>query len=153
MNLVEQIQSLIAGAPDIESQMSVAAIAPTLQRLAQTLPRQAYYICQSPQGDWVTTILQHRQKVELEIKVIYAFNSVEDIDQVDRGARLGNVAVEIPIIHLLFEILALPEIDRVIFFNNSQNLNSGQEISREEIESSIIKNLHQQSSTLPPDVC
>ena len=150
MNLVEQIQSLIAGAPDLESQMSVAAIAPTLQRLAQTLPRQAYYICQSPQNEWVTTILQHRQQVELEIRVIYAFSSIKDID---RDARLGNVAIEIPIIHLLFEILALPEIDRVIFLNNSQNLNSGQEISRQDLESTIIKDLQQQSPILPPDVC
>ena len=153
MSLTEQIQSLIAGAPDFESQMSVAAIAPTLQRIAQTLPRQTYYICQSAEGDWVTTVLRHRQQLELEIKVIYAFNCVEDIDKLDLGAGLGHVAIEIPIIHLLFEIIALPEVDRLIFLNNSQNLNVGQEVCRQDLETSMIKDLQQQSPSLPPDVC
>ena len=58
-----------------------------------------------------------------------------------------------PIIHLLFEILSMSEIDRVIFLNNSQNLNLGQEISRQDLEASIIKDLQQTPSSLPPDVC
>ena len=153
MNLIEQIQALIAGAPDLESQMSVAAIAPTLQRIAETLPHQAYYIRQSSQGEWVVNVLSHRQS-KLEVKVIYAFNTIEDIRKVDESPASEDLGIKLPIIHLLFEILSMSEIDRVIFLNNSQNLNLGQEISRQDLEASIIKDLQQQPpSSLPPDVC
>lgn len=158
MNLIEQIQALIAGAPDIESQMSVAAIAPTLQRIAETLPLSAYYIRQSSQGEWVVNVLSHRQS-KLEVKVIYAFNTIEDISKIDESPKSEDLGIKMPIIHLLFEILSMYEIDRVIFLNNSQNLNLGQEISRQDLEASIIKDLQQQTpsaqlpSSLPPDVC
>ena len=155
MNLDQQVQSLIEGAPDFESQMSVAAIAPTLQQVAQSLPRQAYYIRQSPQGEWAVTILRHRQQPNLEIRVIYAFNNIQDISKFGDRQPGAEVAVEVPVIYLLFEVLAIPTIDRVIFLNNSQNLDLGQEISRSELEDSIAKDLHQRStpSSLPPDVC
>lgn len=155
MNLDRQIQSLIDGAPDFESQMSVAAIAPTLQQVAQSLPRQAYYICQSPQGEWAITTLRHRQQPNLEIRVVYAFNSLQDVAKFGERQLGANVAVEIPVIYLLFEMLAMPTIDRVIFLTNSQNLDVGKEISRSYLEESIAKDLHQQSTptTLPPDVC
>ena len=159
MNLAEQIQSLIDGAPDLESQLSVAAIAPTLQQVAQSLPRQAYYIRQSPQGEWAMTTLRHRQQPDLEIRVIYAFNNIQDIAKFGERQPDAAVAMEIPVIYLLFEVLAIPQIDRVIFLTNSQDLNSGQEISRSYLEASIAKNLPrqtppaQQRSSLPPDVC
>jgi hypothetical protein len=159
MNLAEQIQSLIDGAPDLESQLSVAAIAPTLQQVAQSLPRQAYYIRQSPQGEWAMTTLRHRQQPDLEIRVIYAFNQIQDIAKFGERQPGADVAMEIPVIYLLFEVLAMPQIDRVIFLTNSQDLNSGQEISRGYLEESIAKNLQgqtppaQQRSSLPPDVC
>jgi hypothetical protein len=155
MNLERQIQSLIDGAPDLESQMSVAVIAPMLQEVAQSLPRQAYYICQSPQGEWAMTTLRHRQQPNLEIRVVYAFNSLQDIAKFGEHQLGANMAVEIPVIYLLFEMLAIPTIDRLIFLNNSQNLDVGQEISRRELEESIARGLQQQSTppTLPPDVC
>ncbi len=155
MNLDRQIQSLIDDAPDFESQMSVAAIAPTLQQVAQSLTRQAYYICQSPQGEWAITTLRHRQQPNLEIRVVYAFNNLQDVAKFGERQLGANVAVEIPVIYLLFEMLAMPTIDRVIFLTNSQNLDVGKEISRSYLEESIAKDLHQQSTptTLPPDVC
>ena len=62
MTLDQQIQSLIDGAPDVESRISVMAIAPILQQVAATLPHLEYYICQSPQGERVITTLRHRQQ-------------------------------------------------------------------------------------------
>jgi hypothetical protein len=159
MNLAKQVQSLIDGAPDLESQMSVAAIAPVLQQAAQKLPSLAYYVRQSPQGEWMLVTLQHRQQPKLEIRVVYAFSRVEDIAKFDDGKPSNDIAVEIPAIHLLFEMLAMPEIDRVIFLNNSSNLNSGQEITRKSLEESIAKTFQRQTppaqpgSSLPPDVC
>ena len=175
MNLDKQIQALIDGAPDVESRMSVMAIAPILQQVAATLPHLEYYICQSPQGEWAITTLRHRQQLNLEIKVIYAFTKIQDISVVDREALNLGIAVKMPIVQLLFDLLACPEIDRIVFFNDSQHLvgtaallaqplpqqkeHLGQEISRQDLENSIVMELQQratpaqQTSSLPPDVC
>jgi hypothetical protein len=162
MNLEEQVQKLIDGAPDVESRMSVMAIAPILQQVAATLPQTTYYICQSQQGESVITTLRHHRQPDLEIKVIYAFIQAEDISKFDRGSLAAQSVVEVPVIQLLFYLLAFPEVDRVVFLNNSQNLDIGKEISRQSLEDSIFQGkgfaneqkLQQAPKTqLPPDVC
>jgi hypothetical protein len=154
MNLDEQVKKLIDGAPDIESRKSVKEIAPILQQAAETLPQTTYYICQSPQGESVITTLRHHRQPELEIKVIYAFLNTEDISRFDGGSLVNESAVEVPVIQLLFYLLAFPEIDRLVFLNNSQNLDLGKEISRQSLEDSIEQRLQQApKSQLPPDVC
>jgi hypothetical protein len=154
MNLDEQVQKLIDGAPDAESRISVMAIAPILQQVAATLPQTTYYICQSQQGESVITTLRHNRQPNLEIKVIYAFIRTEDIVGFDGGALATQSAVEVPVIQLLFYLLAFPEIDRVVFLNNSQNLDIGKEISRQSLEDSIEQKLQQApKSQLPPDIC
>jgi hypothetical protein len=154
MNLDEQVQKLIDGAPDLESRMSVMAIAPILQQAAATLPQTTYYICQSPQGEWVITTLSSKRKPNLDVRVIYAFVRVEDVQEFDNGSLANSLAIEVPVIQLLFYLLAFPEIDRLVFLNNSQNLDIGKEISRQSLEDSIAKQLNQApASPLPPDVC
>jgi hypothetical protein len=154
MNLEQQLQALIDGAPDDASRKSVAEIAPILQQLAETLPQTTYYICQSPQGEWVVTTLQHQQKPKLEISVIYAFIRVEDVSEFNGGALANSLAIEVPIIQLLFYLLAFSELDRIVFLNDSQNLDRGQEISRDELEAAIAKQVKSNAgSGLPPDVC
>jgi hypothetical protein len=154
MNLAEQVTKLIDGAPDAESRKSVREIAPILQQVAENLPQTTYYICQSQQGESVITVLKHNRQPELEISVIYAFMNTEDISKFDSGSLINQSAVEVPVIQLLFYLLAFPEIDRVIFLNNSQNLDIGKEISRQSLEDSIEQKLQQApKSQLPPDVC
>ena len=93
------------------------------------------------------------------IQVIYAFIRIEDISVVDRAASSLGVAVKMPIVQVLFDLLAFAEIDRVIFLNDSQHLDRGQEISRQDLERSIVQEIQQranpsqQTSSLPPDVC
>jgi hypothetical protein len=155
MNVDRQIQALIEDAPDIESQMSVAAIAPVLQELATSLPLTEYYICQSLAGEWEISTLRHRQQPDLEIQAIYAFAQIEDIANVNRGELKSESAVEVPIVQLLFQMLAIPTLDRLIFFNNSQRLDRAQEIHRSQLLSLIadrLKSIDTRSS-LPPDVC
>jgi hypothetical protein len=154
MNLAAQVQKLIDGAPDVESRASVMAIAPILQQVAATLPQTTYYICQSQEGASVITTLRHNRQPNLEIKVIYAFIRSEDIANFDGGSLATQSAVEVPVIQLLFYLLAFPEIDRVVFLNNSRNLDIGKEISRQSLEDSIAQKLQQDSKPqLPPDVC
>jgi hypothetical protein len=154
MNLEEQIKKLIDGAPDMESRKSVMEIAPILQQAAATLPQTTYYICQSQQGESVITTLRHHRQPDLEIKVIYAFIRTEDITKFDGGSLAIESAVEVPVIQLLFYLLAFPEIDRIVFLNNSQNLDIGKEISRQSLEDSIEQMLQQApKAQLPPDIC
>ena len=154
MNLAEQVKKLIDGAPDPESRKSVLEIAPILQQVAANLPQTTYYICQSQEGESVITVLKHNRQPELEISVIYAFMNTEDMSKFDSGSLTNQSAVEVPVIQLLFYLLAFPEIDRVIFLNNSQNLDIGKEISRQSLEDSIEQKLQQApKSQLPPDVC
>jgi hypothetical protein len=154
MNLDEQVKKLIDGAPDVESRKSVMEIAPILQRAAETLPQTTYYICQSQQGESVITTLKHHRQPDLEIKVIYAFIRYEDIGKFDGGSLGTQSVVEVPVIQLLFYLLAFTEIDRIVFLNNSQNLDIGKEISRQSLEDSIEKKLQEApKSQLPPDVC
>jgi hypothetical protein len=154
MNLDEQVQKLIDGAPDVESRMSVMAIAPILQQAAATLPQTTYYICQSPQGEWVITTLSSKRKPNLDVRVIYAFIRVEDVQEFDNGSLAHSLAIEVPVIQLLFYLLAFPEIDRLVFLNNSQNLDIGKEISRQSLEDSIAQQLDRDPAPqLPPDVC
>jgi hypothetical protein len=153
MNLDEQLQKLIDGAPDVESRKSVKEIAPILHQVAASLPQTTYYICQSQQGESVITTLRHHRQPDLEINVIYAFIRTEDISKFDSSLQPES-AVEVPVIQLLFYLLAFPEIDRVVFLNNSQNLDIGKEVSRQSLEDSIVQKLQQEpKSQLPPDVC
>jgi hypothetical protein len=155
MNLAQQIQALIEGAPDPESRSSVMAIAPILQQVAANLPQTEYYICQSHRGEWAITSLRHRQQPNLEINVIYAFTRIQDLNSFTQGESVAELAVKMPVIQLLFDLLAFPEIDRIVFLNDSQNLNLGREILRQELEEAIVKDLQQPTppSSLPPDIC
>ena len=154
MNLDEQVKKLIDGAPDLESRNSVREIAPILHQAAETLPQSTYYICQSSTGESTIVTLRHHRQPDLEIKVIYAFIKPEDIGKFDGGSLATESAVEVPVIQLLFYLLAFPEVDRLVFLNNSQNLDLGKEISRQSLEDSIEQRLQQPpKSQLPPDVC
>jgi hypothetical protein len=165
MNLDQQVQALIDGAPDAQSRISVIEIAPILQQVAATLPQSTYYICQSQSGESVITTLRHHRQPELEIKVIYAFLRTEDIAGFDRGSLINESPVEVPVIQLLFYLLAFPEVDRIVFLNNSQNLDLGKEVSRQSLEDSISQresSANEQKSppaqqapksALPPDIC
>jgi hypothetical protein len=158
MNLDEQIRALVEGAPDIESSMSVAAIAPVLQQIAEALPHQSYYICASPTGDWAITTLRHRQNPNSEIRVLYAFGSVSGIEKFYDRQPDAEIAVEIPVIHLLFETLSFPVLDQVIFYHHGTNFDRGQELSISDLEQAITQHLKQlqtpaRSSNLPPDIC
>ncbi|WP_310488472.1 hypothetical protein, partial [Chamaesiphon sp. VAR_69_metabat_338] len=147
MTLDRQVEALINGAPDEGSRTSVMAIAPTLRQVAETLPQTTYYICQSPQGEWVVTTLSNRQKPSLEINVIYAFINVEDVGKFNGGVLANSLAIEVPIVQLLFYLLAFPEIDRLILLNDSQNLDRGREISRDELEAAIGKQVQPEAGS------
>lgn len=153
MNLDLQVQSLIDGAPDDRSRQEVMAIAPILQQVAATLPQTTYYICQNASGDWLVTTLAHRTQPNRQVKVIYGFNQEEDVRKFEGGALANSLAIEVPIVQLLFYLLAIEELDLIIFLTDSSNLDRGREISTDDLEAAIRESLEPQNPGLPPDVC
>jgi hypothetical protein len=137
MDLDQQLRQLIEDAPE-ERGMPVVmerAIAPTLKLLAHQLQHQEYYILQSSEENWQVTTLRHRENQNLEKRVIYAFPSLEDAEAFAQHNDPQLMALPIPVTHILFELLALEQVDTLIFFDESGNYDNGTEIAR--------KNLHQ----------
>jgi hypothetical protein len=148
MNLDTQLQLLIDGAPDAESRMSVIAIGSILKQIAETFGHEDYFICQSAAGDWSITTMRHKDRSD-EIQVLYAYSKPELVP-----IEGDDIAFRMPIIRLLFEVLAIPAIDRVFFVHNSDESKGLRTIGREDLERSISEHLQKiQKTDLPPDLC
>jgi hypothetical protein len=149
MNLDAQIQSLVDNAPDAESRVSALAVSAIIKRVAETFPGTEYYIAQSPEGDWLVTTLQHRQNPQEQIQVIYAYANEELVPK-----TADTIGFKLPIIHLLFEVMAVSQIDRVLFVERSELEETPRSVGREDLERLVAETIQQlPSPSLPPDVC
>jgi hypothetical protein len=153
MNLEQQIQKLIDNAPpdDLTSQ-GIRAIAPVLKLLASRFQHETYFLWQNPQQQWVVTTLAHQTKPNLTKEVIYAFASPGDATNFNTPP--GSPA-PIPIISLLFQLIALETVDSLIVFDRPGDSISGTEIARQDLQNLINKQLQQlypSSDNLPPDI-
>jgi hypothetical protein len=144
MTLTQQIQNLVADAP-ADLQSSIAALAPALEQAAIELQHLQYFIGVSVTGQWIATTLQNRQSQQ-EIKVIYCFAKVDDLQVFYKAT--GSSA-ELPVIDLLFQLTALDDIDRLVFFD-SADVSRGKNVNRLDLQRSIEQQL-KSIATLPPD--
>lgn len=152
MDLQPQVQALIDEAPqDGGMPAAIRIIAPLLQELAeQRLKFEQYYILQNLQGNWQLTTLQHRQKPGLEKTVVYAFANLQDATRSSRSADL--VALPVPVIPLLFQLLALEPVDSILFLETMEDLDKGEEITRQELQQLIQTALRQNQPSPPMDI-
>lgn len=148
MNLNQQLQILVDNASKngVSPLVMEKAIVPILQAFASRLQHLEYYISQSSNGDWVVTTLNHREQMQTQMRVIYAFSTPEDaaISQY-KSDRQDNIA-SLPVTHLLFQLFALDEIDSIIFLEIPGNLEKGTNISRAQ----LYKSIQQQLQSLSP---
>lgn len=151
-----QIQSLIDNAPDdgITPKL-VATIAPALRAIAQKLQHSQYYIVQNLQERWVLTTLSNRANPDLEKQVVYAFPRLQDVSlssstQIDPEA----VAKPIPVIHILFQLVALEPVDSIVFFETPGTTSIATEVLRTDLQKMIEQKLQQHLPTqqVPPDI-
>ncbi len=161
MNLDEQIQLLIDNAPqDVVTPQVVAAIAHGLKLLAAKLRHSQYYILQSLDQEWVLTTLSNRTSPDVEKRVIYAFPTLQDISA---GSAAGLdpqvIAVPIPVIHILFQLVGLETVDSIVFLERPGDPATGSEIRRADLQNLIELQLKQNlsppsasPSQLPPDI-
>jgi endo-1,4-beta-mannosidase len=144
MTLTQQIHNLVETAP-ADLQISIAALAPALEQAAIELKYLQYFVGVSATGQWIATTLQNRQSQQ-EIKVIYCFAQVADL-QVFYEEAVSSA--ELPVIDLLFQLTALDDIDRLVFFD-SADASRGRNVSKLDLQRSIEQQL-KSVATLPPD--
>lgn len=155
MNLDEQIQALIDHAPqDGTTPKVIRAIAPALTTLARQLGHSEYFILQA-RGSWIVTTLSHRLQSSLEKTVVYAFAGREDaIASAALPLDESMTALSVPTTHILFQMVAMKNVDSVVFFDAIGDGTNGTEVSRQNLNHLIEQYLQQYKSSrrLPPDI-
>ncbi|NEP07814.1 MAG: hypothetical protein F6K25_09785 [Okeania sp. SIO2G4] len=158
MDLDQQIQTLIKNSPQNGNTAEVVeAITPALKLLAQQLQHLEYYILQTDAQNWVLTTLGHRNKSELEKRVIYAFPTQKDASS--SIVEDNVVAKPVPVVYILFQMIAIEPLDSLVFFEHPGNLTTATEVKREDVQKLISIYLqqyqassHSHSSKIPPDI-
>lgn len=146
MNLDQQIQALIDNAPpDGNTPNIVRAIAPALKLLAEQLQHPQYFVWQNLDENWLMTTLSNRNEPNLEKRVVYAFPTLKDATSSTAEANL--VAVPVPSIHILFQMVAIAPLDSLLFFETPGNLEAATEVKREDVQKLIGTYLEQYQSS------
>jgi hypothetical protein len=130
-NIERQVQELIDQAPaDGQTPQLMRVLAPVFLQVAQQLRYGVYYILQSVEGEWLITTLSNRNQPELEKQVVYCYGSEIEAQVVQPGA----IAVGLPIVQLLFQLAAIPELDALVCFEEASRVDSGIEIRRSDLQ-------------------
>lgn len=146
MDIDQQLQTLIDQAPQdgVTPTVIKNAVNPVLKAFTAKLKYSEYFVYQSTEGNWLLTTLSNRQNPDLEKKVIYAFSRLDDAKQFQgNGADAQLTAQPMPTAHILFQLFSLKRLDSIVFMETPGNLNQGTEISRQELQSAIQKQLSQ----------
>jgi hypothetical protein len=155
MDLEVQIQLLIDNAPqDGTTPKLLNTIAPALKEIAQKLRHSQYYILQNWQDSWVVTTLKHKTNPELEKRVVYAFPRLQDVSLLSSaGLDAQTVAQPIPVIHLLFQLVALEPVDSIVFFETPGTTDHTIEILRTDLQKMIAEQLQRHlPKRVPPNI-
>jgi hypothetical protein len=156
MDLKAQIQLLIDNAPqDGVTPQLVKAIAPVLSARAQKLRHSQYYILQNMDESWILTTLSARANPQLEKRVIYAFPTIQDVPlRSSAGLDPQLIAAPIPVIHILFQLVAMEPVDSIVFFETPGITNDSVEVRRADLQHLIQQRLQQNrvKKQIPPDI-
>lgn len=152
MTLEQQLEVIVNDAENYNVPKIVVekAIAPIIKLFATQLQHLEYYVLQNLAEDWVLTTITNPQ-LNQEKKVIYAFISVQDAATFQGKINPDLIAMPISVVQLLFRLFSLQQVDSIIFLENSQNLNQGIEIPREQLAQLIEQQIKQLTQT-PPDI-
>ncbi|MGL5874607.1 MAG: hypothetical protein ACRC2R_19940 [Xenococcaceae cyanobacterium] len=145
MNLDKQLQELIEESDryGIAPVVMQQGIAPILKLFAEQLKHQEYFILQNLDQDWILTTIGNTQQPEQQKKVIYAFSTVKDAASFQGSSDVSIFAAPLSVTNILFQILAISELDSIIFLDTPGNLNAGTEIRTDRIHEIIQERLQQ----------
>jgi len=137
--ITEQIQRLIQQAPTDQARADLQTIAPVLSAVASRLQHLQYYLLQTVEQRWVMTTLQHREQPRVTKTVIYAYSSLEAVKAAQPNPDPQLLALPVPTVDILFQLLAIDPVESMIFLEQSQH--PGVEISRELLQRLIAQHL------------
>jgi hypothetical protein len=154
MDINQQIQMLVEQAPQYgASSQEVEAIAPALITVADRLKHPEYYVLQTLDQNWVMTILNHPTESEVTKNVLSVFPTLEDAKVSASGFENAQViAIPIPVIHILFQMLAMEPLDSIIFFEQPRDFNTGAEVTRASLLELVRISLQTVQSRTPTDI-
>jgi hypothetical protein len=146
VDLQTQVQDLIDHAPlDAQTRQAVAAIAPVLVSQAQQYQATIYYVVQTVDGQWQIITLEHQEPPHTEKVVIYGY-ATPDMAQAAIEDETNLVIQPIPVIQLLFQLLAAEPVDSLILLE-APNGEQGWEVSRQDLQKQASRALN-----LPPNI-
>jgi hypothetical protein len=155
MDLDTQISELVQGATrGTVTADAVEVIAPTLKAVAGQLKHSQYYILQTLEQGWLMTTLSSRNQPEVKKNVVYAYPSLKDAGTGSNSVKDPQVmALPVPVIHILFQMLAMKPVHSVVFLENPGQAGQGVEVRRQDIEALIQVQLKQaKGGSVPPNL-
>jgi hypothetical protein len=154
MDINQQIQQLIQQAPQYgASSKEVEAIAPALITIADQLKHPEYYVLQTLDQNWVMTVLNHPTESQVTKNVISVFPTLEDAKtSASEFEDTRVIAVPVPTIHILFQMLAMEPLDSIIFFEQPREFNTGAEVTRQHLVELVQISLQTSQMRTPTDI-
>lgn len=153
MTLDDQIADLVQNTPShLINPEAVVAIAPALKAIAAQLKHPQYYILQNLEQSWVMTTLSNRAQPNARKNVVYAYPTLTDAAASQATIKDPQVmALPVPVITILFQLLAMKPIDSLIFCETPGQLGQGIEVRRQDLEALVQSQLAQAQGT-PTDI-
>jgi hypothetical protein len=138
MNIEEQVNILYKTAPrhGVSPVVMEKAVIPTLTLFANQLQHLVYFVFQTRDRAWLTTTLAYNSDPDRQKTVIYAFPRQKDATSFQSFANPNLCLIEIPVTHLLFQLLAMNRVDSILFMEVPSNQDEIKDIQRK-----ILKNL------------
>ncbi|NEO86124.1 MAG: hypothetical protein F6J87_17990 [Spirulina sp. SIO3F2] len=137
--LQQQLQPLIQQAPDygVSTVVMELAIGPVLLELARSLAHAHYYILHGPDEQWVSTTLVPKDVEQAAKTVIYLF--ADEASAIAFPNQTGEtlIAQRIPVVELLFQLLALKPIGSYLIHEQPIPTDAIQEIKRADLQGAI----------------
>jgi hypothetical protein len=151
MDLEQQLQMLVEESPkyDVPAAIMSAIINPVLKSFAQELKHLEYYIPQTKGGDWVITTLTNREESNLQKKVIYAFANLSNALSFSDKLSQETIPVALPVVRIIFQLLALDQVDSMVFMEHEGNLEQGSEIKQSTVQKLVEAQLRQLNNIAP----
>lgn len=145
MDLNQQMQRLIDEAPP-ESGLTplLQVIAPVLLGLASHLQHSQYYIIQTFDQAWQTTTLMLADSGVPSRTVVYAYPTLADANAaVPPPGDPTLVALPLPVVDLIFQLLALETVDSLVFLETPGSPQPAVEIDRHTLRGLVQQQLRQ----------
>ncbi len=155
MDLDSQIDLLTRNTQDDSLTVSaVTAIAPLLKAIAEQLQHHQYYVLKTLEQGWLMTTLSNSNQPNSEKTVVYAYPTLKDAAASQASTKDPQVmALPVPVIHLLFQLLAMKPVDSLIFYEQSGQAAQAVEMRRQDLELLIQSQLQElQPQAIPPDL-